>query len=214
MTDETDEITPSTPGRRPGGDSEAVRRALLEAARHRFLDAPFAAVSVRKLAETAGVNPAMVHYYFGSKAGLYLAMFEETVGPVLEDLGRAIGAGEDLDTVIAAYLRTLQRYPWIPTLVVRDVLSGQSPLQAEFADRIAGRAGGLIRALVAHAQSEGRIREDVDPRLAGLSLVSLCLFPMVAEPVASRALELEYDEAFMDNLIAHNIRLLREGIYR
>lgn len=204
----------SSPGRRAGSEPEAVRGALLDAARRCFLEAPYAAVSVRRLADAAGVNPAMVHYYFGNKAGLYLALFEETVGPVMAELGKAVSEGADVDRVVGLYMRTLRRHPWIPTLLVRDVLSDQSPLQAEFADRIAGRAGRLIRAMVAHAQAEGRIREDVDPRLAGLSLISLCLFPMVAAPVAGRALDLDYDEAFIERLIGHNIRVLREGIYQ
>lgn len=200
-------------GRKPAG-SDPVRRRLLAAARECFLAAPFSAVTVRRLAETAGVNPAMIHYYFDTKAGLYLAMFEETVAPVLEALARAVSRGDDLDAVVHLYLETLREHPWIPTLLIRDVLSGQNPLQEEFAERIAGRAGGLIRALVGHAQADGRIREDVDPRLAVLSLISLCLFPVAAAPVAGRALDLAYDEAFYTELISHNIRLLREGIYR
>lgn len=202
------------PGRRPGSDTDAVRRALLDAARECFPAKPFSAVSVRELADRADVNPAMIHYYFENKAGLYVALLEETMGPVLERLAEAVAAGDDLDSVVGLYLRTLHEHPWIPVLLVRDVLSGASPLRDVFADRIARRAGGLIRSLVAHAQDRGRIRGHVDPRLAALSLVSLCLFPMVAAPVARQALDLEYDDTFIESLIAHNVRLLREGIYQ
>lgn len=202
------------PGRRPGSETDAVRRALLDAARQCFIDKPFSAVSVRELADRAKVNPAMIHYYFRSKAGLYVALFEETIGPVIERLSQAVDAGDDLDSVVAMYLRTLNRNRWIPVLLVRDVLSGASPLQKAFAERIAGRAGKLIRALVSHAQAQGRIQKDVDPRLAALSLVSLCMFPMVAAPIAGHALELDYDDEFIETLIAHNSRLLRKGVYR
>jgi AcrR family transcriptional regulator len=202
------------PGRPAGSEPDTVRRALLHAAAECFLARPFAAVTIRQLAETAGVNPAMIHYYFGSKANLYIALFEETVGPILERLTEAVSAGEDLDTVIGLYLHTLGENPWIPTLLLRDVLSGTSTLQEKFTERIAARAGGLIRTLVAHAQEQGRIREEVDPRLAALSLISLCVFPLVAAPVASRALNLKYDRTFIETLIEHNIRVLREGIYR
>lgn len=209
----TSKPTTGAPGRRPASESDAVRRALLDAARECFLAKPFSSVSVRELADHAGVTPAMIHYYFDNKVGLYVALFEETVGPVLERLSQAVQAGEDMDAVVAMYLRTLNEHPWIPVLLVRDVLSGAGPLQRTFAERIAGRAGGLIRALVNHAQDQGRIQKDVDPRLAALSLVSLCLFPMVAAPVAERALDLEYDDDFIEALITHNVRLLRNGIY-
>lgn len=204
----------TAPGRPPGAETDQVRRSLLDAARDCFLAKPFAAVSVRELAARANVNPAMIHYYFRNKEGLYLALFEETVGPVLERLSEAVAAGEGLDAVVAMYLRTLNRNRWIPVLLVRDVLSGASPLQRGFAQRIVGRAGNMIRTLVRHAQAEGRIQNNVDPRLAALSLVSLCLFPMVAAPVARYALDLEYDDELVETLISHNVRLLKEGIYR
>ena len=64
-------------GRPAGRDSEKVRQDLLQAARQHFLIRDFKAVSLRQVAETAGVNGAMVNYYFGGKQGLYLAMVDE-----------------------------------------------------------------------------------------------------------------------------------------
>ena len=64
-------------GRPSGRDSDKVRRNLLEAARDHFLKRDFKAVSLRQIASSAGVNGAMVNYYFGGKQGLYLAMVDE-----------------------------------------------------------------------------------------------------------------------------------------
>src|SRR5688572_33401875 len=71
---------PRGPGR-PTGD-DAVRSALLEAARQRFLARGFAAVSIREVAAAAGATPAMIRYYFGDKLGLYRAMLDEATGPL------------------------------------------------------------------------------------------------------------------------------------
>ncbi|MGI3015337.1 TetR/AcrR family transcriptional regulator [Shewanella algae] len=68
---------------RPKGHSGA-RDALIEAARSCFTVKGYERVSTRELARKAGVDAAMIRYYFGSKAGLFEAMVRDTIAPVLE----------------------------------------------------------------------------------------------------------------------------------
>src|SRR5213592_1068661 len=50
---------------------------IIEAARRRLLADGYAGLSTRKVADEAGVPLSQLHYYFGSKGGLILALFEE-----------------------------------------------------------------------------------------------------------------------------------------
>ena len=68
-----------------------MRSALLDAASKLFLKHGFERVTARQIAAAAGTTPAMIHYYFGNKLGLFRAMLE-----------RAIGAGARADRRIAA----------------------------------------------------------------------------------------------------------------
>jgi AcrR family transcriptional regulator len=54
-----------------------TRTLIIEAARQRLLADGYAGMSTRKVAEEAGVPLSQLHYYFGSKGGLILALFEE-----------------------------------------------------------------------------------------------------------------------------------------
>jgi AcrR family transcriptional regulator len=54
-----------------------TRTLIIEAARRRLLADGYAGLSTRKVAEEAGVPLSQLHYYFGSKGGLILALFEE-----------------------------------------------------------------------------------------------------------------------------------------
>jgi AcrR family transcriptional regulator len=54
-----------------------TRTLILEAARRRLLADGYAGLSTRKVAEEAGVPLSQLHYYFGSKGGLILALFQE-----------------------------------------------------------------------------------------------------------------------------------------
>lgn len=65
--------------RQRAGGIEA-RRQLLMTALRLFSEKGFAKTSTRAIAEAAGVNIAAISYYFGDKAGLYRAMFDEPMG--------------------------------------------------------------------------------------------------------------------------------------
>ena len=66
-------------GRRPGGPD--TRGDILAAARASFADKGFSGTTIRAVAGEAGVDPALVHHYFGSKDDLFLAALEIPVDP-------------------------------------------------------------------------------------------------------------------------------------
>ena len=70
-------ITPR--GRRPGGPD--TRGQILEAARESFAHRGFVSTTIRAVASAAGVDPALVHHYFGSKDDLFIAALEIPADP-------------------------------------------------------------------------------------------------------------------------------------
>lgn len=78
-------------GRRPGGSD--TRRAVLDAARRRFAEVGYARSTIRSIAAEAGVDPALVMHFFGSKEDLFRAVVEWPFDPEilldqLVDIGR------------------------------------------------------------------------------------------------------------------------------
>ena len=71
-------------GRRPGGESS--RAAVLEAARSRFARYGYEGTTVRGVAADAGVDPALVMYFYGSKEGLFAAAILDIQASSLEPL--------------------------------------------------------------------------------------------------------------------------------
>jgi len=92
----------------PGSSSsrgEATRAALVEAAMRVFARDGFDAASTRALSQAAGVNQALIGYHFGSKEGLYRAVFDhiaerlmERVRPLADALEKSLDAGPDCRT--------------------------------------------------------------------------------------------------------------------
>ncbi|WP_209313974.1 TetR family transcriptional regulator [Blastococcus sp. TF02A_35] len=79
-------------GRRPG--SPETRDAVLAAARAAFAERGFDGATIRQIATAAGVDPALVHHYFGSKDQLFLAAVEAPADPA-ELLPALLAAGPD-----------------------------------------------------------------------------------------------------------------------
>jgi AcrR family transcriptional regulator len=67
------------PGRRPG--SVDTRGQVLDAARTEFADKGYAGASVRGIARAAGVDPSLVHHYFGSKEQVFVAAMALPIDP-------------------------------------------------------------------------------------------------------------------------------------
>lgn len=207
---------PSLPTRRqPGRPSDDAgapgRDALLEAASRLFAEHGVTGVPLRRVAEAAGVTPAMVHYYFGSKEGLYDALLERTFGRILEQVRSVVEQGGGLGELLDVLVGTFAAEPWIPPLVIREVLSEEGRFREQFVRGYASRMAEMLPGLVRREIEAGRFRRDLDPKLAFLSLMGMVVMPFVARPVVGRVLELDYDEDFRRRFVRHTQRLFVEG---
>jgi AcrR family transcriptional regulator len=103
------------PGRprsgRRGGDS-GTREAILAAARARFGDLGYDRTTIRGIAGDAGVDPALVHHFYGSKESLFVAAMRLPVNP-LEILDAALAPGaRDEDTGLGEHLLRIVLGVW------------------------------------------------------------------------------------------------------
>lgn len=204
------------PGRPVGGE-QALREALIDAALQAFACDGFAASSVRSIARAAHVTPALANYYFGGKEGLLAAVVEQRVQPLFALMSGAIAdAGDEPMPALAAYARTYTvlalGHPWIPQLVVREVLSVGGALRDTFSQRFVGGISRLLRGLVERAQQRGDIDPALDPGMTVLSLLSLCIFPVISAPVLSAALGVRLDADAAAELATHHLRVFVRGV--
>src|ERR1044072_1463007 len=93
-----------TRGRRPGRPETRVE--ILEVARRRFLADGYQAVTMRSVAAEAGVDAALISYYFGSKKGLFGAALALSANPAVLLTGELQGPLNSLpERVIRTRLR-------------------------------------------------------------------------------------------------------------
>jgi AcrR family transcriptional regulator len=199
---------------RPAGPATAdIRQAILDSAESLFARKGYAATSLREIASEVNVNPAMVNYYFGGKRVLLQQVLESTLEPLAEAIAGMRSQGQaPVSEIVRLLLRTFSELPNLPYLVVREVMLPGGEMHDFFLANLAPRLGGSLPELLARQQTDGRIKQDLDPRICALMLLSLCAFPFIAREIAEPGLNVSYDENGMQDLEQHITGLLMEGI--
>jgi len=202
------------PAGRPPGDAPDLRGRLLDAALQGFARNGIAGTSLRTIAVEAGVNPALVHYYFGDKGRLQEAVVQERLLPALGSLRESVQQATDVAGLVAAFVRGMgdivMRHPWFPSLWVREVLCEGGALRDVLFDHIAPQLPRLMAQRFADAQRDGELNPDLDPRLVVVSLVGLTLFPAASAPIWRRLFDADDIEPTL--LRDHAIALLDRGL--
>jgi AcrR family transcriptional regulator len=86
-------------------DGVEARDRLLRAALPLFAAKGFAKTSIREIAASAGVNIASISYYFGDKAGLYRAVYNDPLDCAAQAYAHFAAAGLPLREALALYLQ-------------------------------------------------------------------------------------------------------------
>jgi TetR/AcrR family transcriptional regulator len=205
---------PRRPGR-PRADEANKRVRLLDAAVEAFTSDGIAAASLRSIAVKAGVTPALVHYYFGSKQKLLDAFVAERLMPFAGALRASLQTvGDDPRALVTAFVRGLhaavQHMPWLPGLWLREVIGEGGGLRDVLLKQISPTVPRLLAERFAVIQKEGALNRDLDPRLLVVSLIGLTLFPLAAEPLWRRIFDAgDVDHAALER---HTLALLDLGL--
>ncbi|HEY8572090.1 helix-turn-helix domain-containing protein [Phenylobacterium sp.] len=172
---------PPKPDDPPRG-RDAVRAAVLAAAEQLFAERGYAAVSVRDLAQAAGVNHGLIHRHFGSKEAVLHAVLQGMFSDVAAAAASRIQPG-DPDFLVQVYpLVTSRKRHW--QILMRAVLDG-------FDFRAAGFQFPITAGMMAHTAARTGADDEEARVLAGL-LVSGGLGWLLLETYLTPVLGLEH----------------------
>jgi TetR/AcrR family transcriptional regulator len=179
---------PVSQPRRRTRDPEASREALLRAATELFALHGYDGVRVAALARRAGVNKALISYYFGGKRPLYRAAIESSfrelhgLAEELRDRSRAP------DVLIGRFIEGFaelaqQRRPHFPALFLRETLS-TGELAPEAVEHVASILTAF-RDVLRRGDRQGVFR-PMDPAQVYIHLVGSLAFFFATQPARGR----------------------------
>ena len=146
----------------------------------------YAGTRTRDIAEEAGINHAMVNYYFRSKEKLFgivmletMTFFFKGVSTILNNENTSLE--EKIEQIVANYIDLLLEEPELPTFMFNEVRTNPEPFVAN-TPILQALENSVLARQYAEAVAQGRITE---PNLIHtvLNVISLVIFPFIAQPI-------------------------------
>ena len=171
----------------------STEEKIKEAARKVFTQKGYAATRTRDIAEEAGINLALLNYYFRSKEKLFeLVIMEKMqillgkIGPIIMDNNTSIE--EKVEHVAEHYIDTLLANPDIPLFVLGEIRNNPD----KFASLIKTKTNIADSALFKQLAER---RPDIDPLHFIFNMLGLIIFPFIGKPLIQLITGLKSEQA-------------------
>jgi AcrR family transcriptional regulator len=190
---------PGRPARDSAPDAceSIVASACLHYARHGIKGS-----SNRQIAADAKVTAAMVHYYFKRKEDLHLAVLHATFDPLVA----AVAEVDSLEAWVFAFHAHLSATPWLPYLMIREVLPQNGELRGFFLKQFAPRLFGFLRGMVDKEAKRLKAPKQLDIDRHVVLLMGMLVYPFlgleIAQNVTGRKFDRKMLEGFRDDALA------------
>ncbi len=167
--------------------SSSTEQTILNAAKKVFIEKGKEGARMQEIADEAGINKALLHYYFRSKQRLFKAVFLEAFERFLPKIKSLMTSDksflEIIEVFIQNYIDLILENPHIPAFVLHEL--NQNP------ENLAQFMGNKLPNLTALFDkinleiSAGTIK-PIDPKQLVINIIGLCLFPFVARPIIQK----------------------------
>ncbi|HKJ30759.1 MAG TPA: TetR/AcrR family transcriptional regulator [Balneolales bacterium] len=166
---------------------------IFEAAVHEFACKGKNGARLHEIAKSAGVNKALVHYYFRNKELLYESVFDFMYSKFMRALHNAMEGNQSfrdlLKSFINGYIDFLKENEGYSLLLQQELGIGATTLRKKY-DEVVGQFEEApsvhFMKKMEEAQKNGEIR-DVDPYQTFITLLGSCIYIFIAFPIISTA---------------------------
>lgn len=191
-----------------------TEQQILEAAKTIFILKGFDGARMQDIADEAGINKALLHYYFRSKEklfdGIFQMAFQHFMPKVTEAMMQEMPFPERIQLFASTYIQMLQEHPQIPIFVLHEINRNPERLVELFKGH--GIKPEIFMGIIMNEITEGRMK-PIDPRHLMTNIIALCIFPFAAKPMLIR-LFFNNDEEQYQNFIEERKKIIPEIILK
>jgi len=171
-----------------GNEVASAEERIKEAARKLFTQKGFAATRTRDIAEEAGINLALLNYYFRSKQKLFdlimMENFRQFLGGMSANfVDEQLTMEERVGKIVNSYVDFLTEFPDLPLFILNEIKGNPSKITAKVNEEVGPARSQFFKQLM-EAKKSGKI--TLDPFHFVANLVGLTVFPFVARPLLQR----------------------------
>ena len=157
---------------------------ILEAAKKVFHCKGFDGARMQEIADEAGVNKSLVHYYYRNKDNIFQAVFEDAFSSLIGKLNEIFFSDlpftSKIETFIGYYIKFLSQNSYLPLFILNGLYSKPEQIKAMLLKNHLSpeRLMDQIR-----KQTREELGLDVDPFHVLINILALSIFPVVAKPL-------------------------------
>lgn len=169
----------------PKSKDASTEEKIKEAARIVFTQKGYSATRTRDIAEEAGINLALLNYYFRSKEKLFELVMAEKVAKLFGVIAPIVNNDktsleEKVALIVEAYIEMLSQNPGLPLFVLSEIRNNPE----HFGNRM--QAGKLLTDSYLVKQLKEK-KPDIHPLHFIVNVLSMSIFPFIAKPVFESA---------------------------
>jgi AcrR family transcriptional regulator len=189
-------------------DEESPKAEILQAAMEEFIQFGKKGARMQAIADRAGVNKALLHYYFSSKENLHKEVikriFQSAFSRISESLTSSDEPEEQMRELISAYFDFIRTFPELPRLMLHEITTNPEAIEKFFAPLLTGERNypEAILDMIRSGIESGQFRK-VDPQQFMITVISTIIFYFIAKPVLTTVLSIEDEEEFLDRRKQH-----------
>ena len=166
-------------------NDKSTEQKILEAAKQVFMEKGIDGARMQDIADKAGINKALLHYYFRSKEKLFEMIFMEEarkfMPKVTSIMISELTLFEKIEKFVGEYIDTLLQNPLLPIFILNEI--NRNPKDA--IKKIFGNQRppiDKVDELITKLVKKGEIKPIKGYELM-VNMVSLCIFPFLARPM-------------------------------
>jgi AcrR family transcriptional regulator len=174
---------------------------ILEAAKQIFQERGFAGARMQEIADEAGINKSMLHYYFRSKDKLFQKVFQDSIRQFFPEILKVLNADlalmPKIEKLVETYYEMFKAHPHLPRFVIHEM--NQHP--ERFKEFVKNMGFEIPETFVNQIRSEieSETMQKINPREFIINTIGLCVFPLIARPMIETIFEMN-DEQFQQFL--------------
>jgi AcrR family transcriptional regulator len=164
-----------------------TEQKILDAAEEVFHQKGYDGARMQEIAEEAGINKGLLHYYFKSKDKLFEAIFSVALHRMISKISAIVEMDISLDDkinmMVEQYMTMIMRHPNLPRFVLSELNKNPDQFVARHVNNDAKRAFKNFEASV-QKEIDKRNIKAIDARHLMLNMLSLIIFPFIGRPMA------------------------------
>jgi TetR/AcrR family transcriptional regulator len=167
-----------------------TEQLILNAARKVFIEKGLDGARMQEIADEAGINKALLHYYFRSKDKLFEMIFQEELGKFFPKMVNLIASGDisfedKIRAFVNNYITIFINNPFLPTFIIRELQRDPENLKLFFIK--SGFDLSVIKFAITNLAQQLNMTFD-EARHFMINMISLCIFPFAGRPLIERIL--------------------------